>query len=222
MSSEPPSDVRSAASEVAAAEGADDADSDFTLASLVHMRGASLIDALDRHAPGSREHAEATASYAFVASVELDHDRSHSELVREAAKLHDVGTVHVPAAVLAKPAPERTPEERAQIDGHHVAGYKLARGAGVPEQVCGWILRARERFDGQGPDGLAGEAIAIESRIIRAACACERALADPGLAPARDAGERRRRAIEALRGQAGPQLDPRVVDALAAALDRAS
>src|SRR5687767_15773095 len=43
------------------------------------------------------------------------------------------------------------------------AGAKLALGAGISDDVCGWLLQIRERFDGQGPDGLAGVAIPIRS-----------------------------------------------------------
>ena len=52
MSSELPADVGSPAPE--------------ELAALTRERGAPLLEALERHSPGAREHAEATASYAFV------------------------------------------------------------------------------------------------------------------------------------------------------------
>lgn len=219
MSSQHPSDARSAAPEDRAGVG-DGAGSDFTLASLVQIRGAPLIDALDRHAPGSREHADATGSYAFATAVELGHDRSRAELAREAAKLHAVGGVYVPAATLARPAAERTPAERSEVDGLHEAGCRLARAAGVPEQVCGWILRIRERYDGRGPDRLAGPAIPLESRIARAACCCDRALADPGTGEGTTPDRPQGRAIAALREDAGRALDPRVVESLSGILGR--
>lgn len=222
MTSERPSDARSAAPEDADHAGGGDADSHFTLASLVQIRGAPLIDALDRHAPGSREHADATGSYAFATAVELGHDRSHAELVRETAKLHEVGGVYVPAATLAGPAAGGTPAERSEPDGLHEAGYRLARAAGIPEQICSWILRIRERYDGRGPDRLAGSVIPVESRIARAACSCDRALAAPGTGEGATPGEAQGRAIAALCDHAGLELDPRVVDSLCAILDRAA
>jgi HD-GYP domain-containing protein (c-di-GMP phosphodiesterase class II) len=79
----------------------------------------------------------------------------------------------------------------------------------------------RERFDGSGPGGLAGDRIPVESRILRAACACDTALATP--TPGRaSSDERRRIAVEALRAAAGSELDPRVTEALAAMLERAA
>ena len=133
--------------------------------------------------------------------------------------LHEIGLVYVPADVLGKPAGERDEAEVAAFEGHFEAGYRLARGAGIPEHACEWLLRARERYDGDGPDGLAAEAIPIESRIIRAACSC-----DTALAHAEDTAEKppAGRAIERLAGGAGNELDPRVVGALTAILEPAA
>jgi HD-GYP domain-containing protein (c-di-GMP phosphodiesterase class II) len=183
-----------------APEEGDGADSEFSRAALVRLRGASLLDALEAQVPSSREHAEATASYAFCAAVELGHERSRCELVRETAALHDVGKLY-------------------GADGDHEAGRDLARGAGVPDEVCDWLLHARERFDGQGPQRLAGEEIPLESRIVRAACACDSLLASPSSGASAD--ERRRRSVEQLRRMAGAELDPRVCAALVLAIDRA-
>jgi HD-GYP domain-containing protein (c-di-GMP phosphodiesterase class II) len=225
MSWDRPSDAPSPAPETPAepSRAREASTSEFGLGSLVRMRGAPLIDALDRHLPGSREHAEASASYAFATAVELGFDRSHSELVREAAKLHEVGKLYVPAYVLGKNTAGLSDAERMQLDGQYEAGYRVAHGAGIAGGVCGWILRVRERFDGRGPEELAADAIPVESRIIRVTCAADHILASPATAVASaDLAERRRSAIDELRAQAGQELDPRVVEAFAAVLDRAS
>jgi len=194
------------------------AEVDLGLASLVRARGAPLLDALERHLPGSREHAAATASYAFATAVELGNDRRSSELIRETAKLHEIGKLYVSATVLARQPGERTADERAQLEGHSEAAYRLARGAGIPDEVCGWILHVRERFDGDGPRGLAGAEIPLESRIARAGCACDRTLS--GAIDAASTAERCRQAVEGLRAMAARELDPQVVGALAAVLER--
>jgi HD-GYP domain-containing protein (c-di-GMP phosphodiesterase class II) len=187
------------------------------LASLLRLRGAPLVEALERHLPGSREHAVATASYAFTAAVGLGFDRARCEVAREAAMLHDIGLIYVPAPIAAKPASERDEAEAATWARHYDAAYQLARGAGIPEGVCGWLLRVRELYDGTGPEEMAAEMVPIESRLIRAACVCQTALAsasgdEPPL----------RTAVKALAGRAGGELAPRVVAALIAILDRAA
>jgi HD-GYP domain-containing protein (c-di-GMP phosphodiesterase class II) len=137
------------------------------------------------------------------------------------ARLHEIGKVYVPLGLLDKPRDELTGEERALLDSQFAKGSELARGAGIPDEACEWIRASGERFDGRGPRGLAGEAIPLESRIIRAACACDAVLAAPptettdGTPP-----DRVRRAIEELRGAAARELDPRVVEALTAVLER--
>jgi HD-GYP domain-containing protein (c-di-GMP phosphodiesterase class II) len=187
----------------------------------VRVRGLELLDALERHLPGSRDHADGTAAYAFAAAVELGLVREHAEAVREVARLHEVGRVYVPAEALAKDPGALTPDERALLDSRFERGAELARGAGISDRACEWIAAVPERFDGSGPGGLAGDRIPIESRIVRAACACDTALATP--TPGRaSSDERRRIAVETLRAAAGPELDPHVTEALAAMLERAA
>jgi len=188
------------------------------LAELAQARGATLLDALEDHCPGSREHAEATASYGFAAAVELGFEREHADAVRETARLHEVGMIYVPSTILAAGPEHRSAEDTALIDAHPGYGAELALGAGVPPQVCAWIRAAAERFDGRGPAALAGERIPLESRIVRVACACDSALTAPQAATS--AGEHRAAAFGAMRTAAGRELDPRVVDALTGMLDR--
>jgi HD-GYP domain-containing protein (c-di-GMP phosphodiesterase class II) len=181
-------------------------------ASVVAERGAPLLEALDGHLPGARRHADATAAYAFAAAVELEFQRPGAETIREAARLHDVGLVYVPASILARPAEQLDEAERTLLDAHLEAAYRLCRGAGIDESVCGWILHTRERYDGAGPDRLRGSDIPIESRIIRTACA-----GDLLLEPAGPEGT-----VEALRAAEGTELDPVVSDAVIAVLERAT
>jgi HD-GYP domain-containing protein (c-di-GMP phosphodiesterase class II) len=211
MSSDLPNASRSPA--------ADPPPADPQLAELVRLRGAPLLEALDAHLPGSRDHAEATGAYAFAAAVGLGLDRAAAELCRETAKLHDVGMVYVPVEITRTAFDAWNEEQRAIFDGHYDAGARLALGAGIPGDVCGWLLRIRERFDGAGADGLAGEAIPVVSRLTRAACACDTLLASPAGGESLDV--RRRDAVQRLRAAAGAELDPAAVKAVVAALDAA-
>jgi HD-GYP domain-containing protein (c-di-GMP phosphodiesterase class II) len=221
MSLDPPSGAHSpapdaesgAAGDPAAAERAD-----LSLVPLVRSRGAALIDALEAHFPGSREQADAASTYAFATAVELGMGRGAAELTREAAKLHDVGRVYVPAQVLARPAWSRSRSEAAEVELHHEKGAQLALGAGIPERVCEWIRMGAERYDGGGPNGLRGEAIPLQARISRAAYATYGALTTEST---ERADGRARRPADALRASAGRELDPRVVDALTSVLERA-
>jgi HD-GYP domain-containing protein (c-di-GMP phosphodiesterase class II) len=191
---------------------------DLEGAELIQAHGATLLDALESHYPGAHGHADATASYAFAAGVQLGFEREHAEAVRETARLHEVGMIYVPVAVLTVPPGERSADQRALIASHPAYGVKLARGAGVPEHACGWIGASAERFDGAGPAGLAGERIPLESRIIRVACAYDAAVTASDAE--RSASEHRAAAFAQLRDAGGTELDPRVVQALTAILGR--
>lgn len=187
---------------------------DLGLIELLDRRGGPLLDALALHFPPSREEAEAAAAYAFAAAVELGMGRGNAELARDAARLQNVGHVYVPAAVLARPVAERSASEQALVASHHEKGAQLARGAGLPDQVCEWIGLGAERYDGRGPNGLAGTAIPLQARLSHAAYACYAALAAAQADPAGPS------AAVILRERASLELDPRVVDALGAVLER--
>ena len=157
--------------------GADEPLADPGLAGLLRLRGAPLLEALEAHSPGSRDHAEATGAHTFAAAVGIGLDRAAAEICRETARLHDVGMVYVPVSVMQTPFASWGAAEREVFDAHYEAGARLALGAGIPDDVCGWLLQIRERFDGHGPEGLAGHAIPVPARLARAACACETLLA---------------------------------------------
>jgi HD-GYP domain-containing protein (c-di-GMP phosphodiesterase class II) len=214
MSWDPPSDAPSRE-----AEPADEA-SGLDLADLVRERGAVLLDAVEAHSPGAREHADATASYAFGAAVELRFERESAEAIRETARLHEVGMIYVPSEALSARPEERDAAGQALIDAQPGYGAELARGAGVPPRACAWIAATAERFDGRGPAGLAGERVPLEARIVRVACACDRALTSPLPHAQASAAEHRATAFATLRAAGGRELDPRVVAALTGMLDR--
>ncbi len=207
MSSDRQSDGRSLEVEPAGVEG--------SAAALVRERGAVLIQSLDGHLEGSAAHSTAVGSFAFAVAESLGLEPESAALVREAAKLHEVGKIYVTADALSKPEDELDDEDRLVLALVAENGAGLARGAGIPETVCEWILRWPERFDGTGPSALRGEQIPLEARIINAACACAEVSGNAGPPlPGPAAGVIGR----ALRALGGKRLDPDVAEALARAL----
>lgn len=189
-------------------------------ASSVRSAGKVLLDALDAHVPGAREHADATATYAFATAVELGEPRPRCELIREAARLHDVGKVYVSSALARRPREELLPGERTEVDAHHAHARALLVGAGVPDEVADYVMHVRERFDGRGPVGMSGRAIPLPSRVIKAACVYHE-----GTRSARGGGfrgEPREVGLGRVRRQSGAELDPAVATALNAVLTRAA
>ncbi len=97
---------------------------------------------------------------------------------------------------------------------HTIAGQRMLDRVGGFMREVGLIVRgSHERIDGDGyPDGLAGEAIPFEARII---AACDAYNAMTTTRPYREASDPATAAAELVRC-AGTQFDPKVVEALLA------
>ena len=126
-----------------------------------------------------------------------------------AAILHDIGKIGVPTHILTKPGPlDET--ERALVERHTETGHALLRDIPFLARVAEIVRACHERWDGAGyPDGLAGERIPLEARIIFVCDTWHAMRSDRPYRAALDAETARGR----LRAAAGTQLDPRVVDA---------
>ncbi|HEY1523492.1 MAG TPA: HD domain-containing phosphohydrolase [Solirubrobacteraceae bacterium] len=133
------------------------------------------------------------------------------------ALLHDVGKIEIPIEIINKEG-QLSQEERAAIERHTIAGQEMLEGMGGVLGEVGLVVRStHERFDGKGyPDGLAGEAIPIEARII---CCCDAYIAMSSHRPYR-AALPVDEALSRLRKHRSTQFDPHVVDALIAIVQR--
>jgi HD-GYP domain-containing protein (c-di-GMP phosphodiesterase class II) len=142
-----------------------------------------------------------------------DHRRRNVEF---GALLHDVGKVAIPKEILNKPGPLNDAEWEV-MRTHTVEGQRMLDRVGGFMRDVGAIVRgSHERWDGGGyPDGLAGEAIPLEARIITA---CDAYNAMTTTRPYREAMDPATAAAE-LQRCSGSQFDPVVVAALLAVAD---
>ena len=89
-------------------------------------------------------------------------------VLRDAALVHDVGTIGVPDAILRKTGPLDV-DERRMIRAHAALGARILKGLMAPDQLA-WVRHHHERYDGGGyPDGLAGAGIPEGARILAVA-----------------------------------------------------
>jgi HD-GYP domain-containing protein (c-di-GMP phosphodiesterase class II) len=156
------------------------------------------------------DHADDVGLLCEELADEIALDESRRANLLAAAQLHDIGKLTLPESILQKPGPLTAAEWRAVRD-HTPAGERII--SAVPELTyVGRIVRhSHEHWDGGGyPDGLVGEDIPIESRIILCADAFHAVRSPRPYRPGRSA----RKALEEIQAHAGGQFDPHVVRAL--------
>ena len=80
--------------------------------------------------------------------------------------VHDIGKIAVPAEILSRPG-RLTETEMSLVRTHVEAGYEILKGIEFPWPIADIVRQHHERLDGSGyPNGLKGEAISMEARII--------------------------------------------------------
>jgi diguanylate cyclase (GGDEF)-like protein len=155
------------------------------------------------------------ADLAWQVGRALELDDEERRPLYLAALFHNVGTVGVPAALLAHPG-ELHEEERAILREHPLIGERMLRALPLLRDAAPIVRHEHERWDGAGyPDGLAGEEIPLAARIL---LACNVYVAMTSPRPWRAARPAAAARAE-LRHVSGTQLDGRVVDTLLQLLD---
>lgn len=172
---------------------------------------AVLIAALSARQPELRSRLRVIAYRAISLGRRLGVGIDEIDDVTLASELQEVGLLAVPESVLAKETPLDQAEAVA-IRGHTVEGERIIAAAPGLAPVAALVRSSSERFDGSGhPDGLAGEAIPLGSRIVAVSVAFAALTAPRQHRAELNPGE----ALAELRRCAGTQFDPRVVEALA-------
>ena len=123
---------------------------------LTALRG--LAHVIDLRDPVSEGHSERVASLAAALAAARDWPAEEITALREAALVHDVGKLAVPATILLSPGP-LDPPGYAEVTRHAALGADITAVA-LTSRQADWIRHHHERPDGTGyPDGLAGGAI---------------------------------------------------------------
>jgi diguanylate cyclase (GGDEF)-like protein len=172
----------------------------------------AFLEALAEREPDLQSHLEGVGALSVEVGERLGLRRDELDDLSRAAQLHDLGKLAVPDQILRKPGPldER---EWAFIHQHTVVGERILRASLAFRSIAGIVRSSHERWDGSGyPDGLAGEAIPLASRIV---FACDAFAAMTADRPYRGALELED-ALDELERGAGSQFDPAVVRVLVA------
>jgi diguanylate cyclase (GGDEF)-like protein/PAS domain S-box-containing protein len=198
--------------------------SDLTVEDLVaeEPEAIRLAQALALSA-GVREgvgegHCEQVADLSARIAAQLGLDEAMVMRCRLAGWLHDLGKIAIPDAVLTKPG-ALDDDEWAVMRTHAAVGEGIVRRVAGLADAAPAVRSHHERYDGTGyPDGLVGEAIPLEARVVACADAYSAITVDRVYRDARPHAE----AVAELRRSAGSHLDPIVVEALVEALGDAA
>lgn len=170
---------------------------------------AALASTLAMRDPYTSGHQKRVAHLAGAIAKQLKLSSDQQEGIHLAGIVHDIGKIQVPAEILSKSG-RLTEIEFSLIKQHPQSGYEILKTIRFPWPIAQIVLQHHERMDGSGyPQGLKGDAILMESRIIAVADTVE-AMAShrpyrPGLGV--DA------ALEEIIRFRDVKYDPQVVDA---------
>ena len=116
--------------------------------------------------PYTAGHQRRVADIAIAIAKEMDIPGDQQECIRVAGEIHDLGKISIPAEILSKPG-KLNDNEYSIIKTHPSIGYDIIASIEFPWPIAQVILQHHERIDGSGyPQGLSGEDILLEARII--------------------------------------------------------
>ena len=173
----------------------------------------AVLGARDHYSYG---HSEDDARYAVALAEEMGLSPEQVRNIQIGALLHDIGKIGVPDEILNKIG-RLAEEEFEEVKEHPALGASIVAGIEQLHSVVPIIRHHHERFDGSGyPDGLAGEDIPLEARVL--------AVADTFGAMTDDRAYHQALTLEQviaeLEACAGSQLDPQAVRAFLRLLRR--
>jgi len=167
---------------------------------------AKVLDARDPYVGG---HAAQVANYAVAIANELGLASDRIEIIRQSGYLHDIGKIAIPDSILHKPS-KLTDAEYTFIKRHTDIGADLVENSQSLRHLAPFIRFHHERWDGRGyPNGLAGEAIPLEARILNVCDSVEAMASDRPYHRALSVSE----IIAEVKRCGGSQFDPTVAKA---------
>ena len=169
----------------------------------------SLVRTLEARDAYTQGHSDRVASIARLLSDEMGRTDEEGQRIHLSGMLHDIGKIGIPDATLNKPG-KLNAEDFEQIKLHPTIGARILSGIPSLSHVLPGVQFHHERVDGQGyPDGLSGDSIPLDARIL--------AVADGFDAMTSDRPYRRgmpfEKAVSILSDGAGTQWDAEAVEA---------
>lgn len=167
----------------------------------------ALVSAIEASDSYTRGHSERVTRYSIAIAKKMGLSADRLKIMERAAILHDIGKIGINVALLHK-VERLTPADVTDLQQHPNIGIKILEPIEFLNDVRLCIVQHHERYDGKGyPNGLAGEELLLESRIL--------AIADAFDAMTSDRPYRKALSLEIATAElvdnAGTQFDPAIV-----------
>jgi putative two-component system response regulator len=168
----------------------------------------ALVAAIEMRDPYTAGHQQRVAQLACVIATEMGLPEEQIEGLRMAGLIHDIGKMNVPTEILSMPG-GLNDLQYGLIKTHPQTGHHILTEIEFPWPLAQIVLQHHERLDGSGyPQGLSGEEIMLEARILAVADVVEAMASHRPYRPPRGLDK----ALEEISQNKGVLYDPVVVD----------
>lgn len=177
---------------------------------------STVSKAIEARDPYTAGHERRVAKLACAMAEEMGLPANQITGIRYGSLIHDIGKIHLPSELLAKPS-KLTPIEFEVIKTHAEVGYRILEGIDFPWPIAEIAYQHHERIDGSGyPQGLRGDTFILDARIVAVADVTEAMASHRPYRPALGIDA----AIEEIKAHRGTFYDPAAVDACLSVLDK--
>lgn len=169
----------------------------------------AISTAMEKRDPYTAGHQQRVSLLATAIAREMKLDSNCIEGIRLGSLIHDIGKIYVPAEILSRPG-KLSENEYGMIKSHAQVGYDIIKTVNFPWPVAQMVYQHHEWMDGSGyPQGLRGDQIVLEARILAVADVVEAMASHRPYRPAL----KMEQALEEIEMYKGSRYDPQAVEA---------
>jgi diguanylate cyclase (GGDEF)-like protein/putative nucleotidyltransferase with HDIG domain len=167
-----------------------------------------IMNALFEKSDRETAHSKRVSSICEAIASKMNLEKDTVTQLKIAGLIHDIGKIGIDEKILNKQG-KLTIDERNDIERHPEIGWRLLSSTNEYSELAQFVLNHHEKWDGSGyPNGLKGEAIQIEARIISVADAYDAMTSERSYRKGLSMEE----AIQELKRFSGTQFDPKIVE----------
>ncbi len=167
-----------------------------------------IMNTLFEKSKHEEKHSNRVSHICQAIAEKMDLDQNTINQMKVVGLMHDIGKIGVDEEILNKTG-SLTSTERVDIEKHPEIGWRLLSSTNEFSEIAKFVIHHHEKWDGSGyPDGIKGEAIQVEARIIAVAEAYAAMTSKSEF----DKKRTKKEAIEELKRCSGTHFDPKIVD----------